>query len=200
VTGAGPGPTRVALVPGVLALLPEYAGLEDPVADLRSTVRTAASWLAEVVGPVAVIADEQGARVGRHLLAEAGATLADGGPAEVAAYLVVANGSARRNEHAPGYVDQRAVPFDAAVEAALRGPDPDVLAGLDVDTAAELLCGGVAGLVLLGTLLRGAGPPMVDYADDPYGVQYWTMRWESATSEGKWTADEDSGRTGGRPA
>ena len=34
------------------------------------------------------------------------------------------NGSARRNDTAPGYVDERAVPFDAAVEAALRGPTP----------------------------------------------------------------------------
>jgi hypothetical protein len=178
VTPADSGPTRIALVPGVLALLPEYAGLEDPVADLRSAVREAAAWLAEIVGPVAVVADEQGARVGRHLLAEAGATVADDGAAGAAAYLVVANGSARRNEHAPGYVDERAVPFDAVVEAALRAPDPGTLAGLDVDTATELLCGGVAGLVLLGTLLRGAGPAMVDYADDPYGVQYWTMRWE----------------------
>jgi hypothetical protein len=177
VTTASSDPTRIALVPGVLALLPEYAGLEDPVADLRSTVRAAAGWLAEAGWPVVVVADDQGARVGRHLLAEAGARVADSASADAAAYLVVANGSARRNEHAPGYVDERAVPFDAAVEAALRGPDPDALAGLDVDTAAELLCGGVAGLVLLGTLLRGAGPPMVDYADDPYGVQYWTMRW-----------------------
>ena len=28
--------TRVVLVPGVLALLPEYAGFADPVADLRA--------------------------------------------------------------------------------------------------------------------------------------------------------------------
>ncbi len=184
-TGTGPGQTRIALVPGVLALLPEYAGLEDPVAELRSAVRDAAAWLAEIVGPVAVVADEQGARVGRHLLAEAGATVADGGGAGAAAYLVVANGSARRNEQAPGYIDTRAVPFDAAVEAALRGPDPDVLADLDVETATQLLCGGVAGLVLLGTLLRGAGPAMVDYADDPYGVQYWAMRWTLGNLEGE---------------
>ena len=67
------GPQRAALVPGVLALLPEYAGLDDPVADLRAAVHEAAAWLAEIVGPLAVVADEQGARVGRHLLAEVGA-------------------------------------------------------------------------------------------------------------------------------
>ena len=30
--------TRVVLVPGVLALLPEYAGIEDPVAELPGRV------------------------------------------------------------------------------------------------------------------------------------------------------------------
>jgi hypothetical protein len=166
---------RVALVPGVLALLPAYAGQEDPVPEVRAASLAAAAWLAEA-GPVTVVGDEQGCRVGRHLLA--GAAEGDG-----SAYLVVANGSARRDDTAPGYVDDRAVPFDAALEAALRGPDPAALEGLDVDLAAALLVGNPAGLVRLGTLLRRAGPPMVDYAGDPYGVQYWVMRWTVVDSE-----------------
>ena len=36
---------RAVLVPGVLALLPEYAGLEDPVADLRAACERAVAWL-----------------------------------------------------------------------------------------------------------------------------------------------------------
>ena len=175
---------RVALVPGVLALLPEYAGQEDPVPEVRAAALAAAAWLAEA-GPVTVVGDEQGCRVGRHLLA--GAAEGDG-----SAYLVVANGSARRNDTAPGYVDERAVPFDAAVEAALRAPDPAALEGLDVDLAAALLVGNPAGLVRLGTLLRRAGPPMMDYAGDPYGVQYWVMRWTVVDSE---EPHEDPART-----
>ena len=175
---------RVALVPGVLALLPGYAGQEDPVPEVRAAALAATAWLAEA-GPVTVVGDEQGRRVGRHLLAGA----AEGaGPA----YLVVANGSARRHDTAPGYVDVRAVPFDAAVEAALNQPDPAVLEGLDVDLAAALLVGNPAGLVRLGTLLRRAGPPMVDYAGDPYGVQYWVMRWTVVDSE---EPHEDPART-----
>ena len=166
---------RVALVPGVLALLPEYAGQEDPVPEMRAAALAAAAWVAEA-GPVTVVGDEQGSRVGRHLLA--GAAEGDG-----SAYLVVANGSARRNDTAPGYLDDRAVPFDAALEAALRGPDPASLAGLDVGLAAQLLVGNPPGLVRLGTLLPSAGPAMVDYAGDPYGVQYWVMRWTVADSE-----------------
>ena len=175
---------RVALVPGVLALLPGYAGQEDPVPEVRAAALAAAAWLAEA-GPVTVVGDEQGCRVGRHLLA--GAAEGDG-----SAYLVVANGSARRDDTAPGYVDERAVLFDAAVEAALREPDAAALEGLDVDLAAALLVGNPAGLVRLGTLLRRAGPPMMDYAGDPYGVQYWVMRWTVVDSE---EPHEDPART-----
>ena len=175
---------RVALVPGVLALLPEYAGQEDPVPEVRAAALAAAAWLAEA-GPVTVVGDEQGGRVGRHLLE--GAAEGDG-----SAYLVVANGSARRNDAAPGYADERAVPFDAAVEAALSRPDPAALEGLEVDLAAALLVGNPAGLVRLGTLLRHAGPPMMDYASDPYGVQYWVMRWTVVDSE---EPHEDPART-----
>ena len=175
---------RVALVPGVLALLPEYGGQEDPVPEARAAALAAVAWLAEA-GPVTVVGDEQGCRVGRHLLAGAGE--GDG-----SAYLVVANGSARRIETAPGYVDERAVPFDAAVEAALSRPDPAALEGLEVDLAAALLVGNPAGLVRLGTLLRRAGPPMMDYAGDPYGVQYWVMRWTVVDSE---EPHEDPART-----
>jgi hypothetical protein len=170
---------RVALVPGVLALLPEYAGQEDPVPEVRAAALAAAGWVGEA-GPVTLIGDEQGARVGAHLVREPAVSIGGDG----SAYLVVANGSARRNQAAPGYVDDRAVPFDAAVEASLRGPDPRSLASLDVGLAAELLVGNPLGLVRLGTLLRGAGPAMVDYAGDPFGVQYWVMRWTVADSDG----------------
>ena len=86
---------RVALVPGVLAFLPEYGGIEDPVADVRAASLAAVAWLAEA-GPVAFVADAQGTRVGRHLVEKAGAMVGDG-----SAYLVVANGSARRSDTAP---------------------------------------------------------------------------------------------------
>lgn len=163
---------RVALVPGVLAFLPEYAGQEDPVAQVRAAAAAATAWAAQA-GPVTLVADEQGARVGRHLLSLAGGREGDG-----SSYLVVANGSARRNDSAPGYVDERAVPFDDAVEAALRAPDADALAHLDVELARQLLVGNPAGLVRLGALLREARTVGVDYAADPYGVAYFVARWE----------------------
>jgi hypothetical protein len=163
---------RVALVPGVLAFLPEYAGLEDPVADVRAASVAAAAWVAEA-GPVRVEADDQGARIGGHLLDTVGGRHGDG------SWLVVANGSARRNDTAPGYVDDRAVPFDDRVLAALRGPDPGSLAAIDTGLARELLVAHPEGLVLLGGLLTGARTVAVDHVSDPFGVAYWVARWEA---------------------
>ena len=178
------GLSRVVLVPGVPALLPAYAGLSDPVADLRAACRAAVAWLE---GPVSVVADPQGRRIAAHLLETCGApgveALPPGGarPERGTSYLVVANGSAARGEKAPGHLDERALGFDAAVEDALRAPDPAALRSLDEDLAAELWVGHTAGLRALGDLLAGAGPAEVDYADDPFGVRYWVMRWTCAS-------------------
>jgi hypothetical protein len=172
----------VVLVPGAPALLPEYAGLVDPVAGLRAACRAAVAWLG---GPVRVVADPRGRglghRVAEHLLGEAGLAVdtSDAVRGRAAAYLVVGNGSAKRTEKAPGHLDPRAHDFDAALEAALRGPDPAALAALDQPLATELWA-DVAALRELGGLLAGAAAPEVDYADDPFGVQYWVMRWQCA--------------------
>ena len=171
---------RVVLVPGVLALLPEYAGLTDPVAELRSACLEAVGWL---TGPVSVIGTGQGRRVAEALLRERGLEAqAPRGPShldqrEAASYLVVGNGSACRTEKAPGHLDERAHPFDQRLERALRSPDPAVLGAVDEALAGELWA-DVAGIRALGGLLAGARPAQVEYADDPFGVQYWVMRWQ----------------------
>ncbi len=177
----------MVLVPGVLALLPEYAGLSDPVADLRGACRAAVSWLE---GSVEIVADAQGRRVAEQLLVEAGSPGLEARPRGAShldqrggatSYLVVANGSACRGEKAPGHLDERSLGFDERIDRALRAPDPAALAGLDEALGAELWAGNVAGLRRLGALLAGAGEAVVDYADDPFGVQYWVMRWECAS-------------------
>jgi hypothetical protein len=154
--------TRVVLVPGVLALLPEYAGIEDPVAGLRAACLEAVGWLGS---EVTVLADAQGARVAAHLLDAA----ARRGPEP--SYLVVANGSAMRTEKAPGHFDERAEGFDASLGASLRAGRPVVDPGLARELWASV--GPLVELAGLGDL----GEPVVDYDDAPYGVQYWVMRF-----------------------
>ncbi|RNL80094.1 hypothetical protein [Nocardioides marmorisolisilvae] len=131
---------KLLIVPGVLALRPEYASIEDPVAELRKAVAEATDWLGD----------------GR---------------------LVTANGSAMRTEKAPGHFDARAETFDAALGAALRAGDLAALRRLDTVLAEELWA-DVAALVAIAGELSEVTSVEVDYDDDPYGVQYWVVRWE----------------------
>ena len=167
--------TRVVLVPGVLALLPEYAGIEDPVAELRSACLEAVRWLGD---SVVVVADAQGERVGEALLSAAGVPTGSAGVGAGASYLVVGNGSACRSDKAPGHLDERAAAYDDALGEALVGCDRDGLAGLDQDLARELWA-STAALQRLVELLVPGTTASVDYDDDPFGVQYWVIRWES---------------------
>lgn len=201
---------KVALVPGVLALLPAYAGRVDPIAELRAACLAAVEWLGE---DVTVVGDPQGVRVaeglgvspglgvarrrGFSLLDQRGGGL-DGGFETVAsatsstnvgvtcstsrgasAVLVVGNGSARRSEKAPGHLDERAAAYDSDLEKALRAGDVGALRALDPALAEELMVGNVAGFARLGELLTPGLAPEVDYSDDPFGVQYWVMRWSA---------------------
>lgn len=166
------GTARVALVPGVLALLPEYAGQTDPVAELRAACLRAVAWLGEA-GGIGIAGSAQGLRVARHLAAEAGVEI-DLAAERPAGLLVVGNGSARRTEKAPGHLDERAAAWDDALGAALSSGQ---LQGLDLALAGELMADldGLGTLRDLGVVAGCAA--QVDYADDPFGVMYWVMRW-----------------------
>jgi hypothetical protein len=157
--------TRVALVPGTLALLPDYAGIEDPVAGLRGACLAAVAWLGD---DVTVLADEQGTKVAAYLLEATERARAD------PSYLVVGNGSATRTEQAPGHLDGRAAAFDASLGAGLREGRIVVDEELGEELWARL--GGIPRLAGLGGA-AGLGPATVDYDDDPFGVQYWVLRW-----------------------
>jgi hypothetical protein len=161
---------RIAIVPSAPVLLPAYAGLTDPAAEVRAAAQDAVAWLGDRVRVLA--SDGLGRRVGEHLLGRAPVDDAD-------SVLVVADGSARRGEKAPGHLDERAFAFDAAIDTALRQGDPAALAVLDEALGAQLLAAGVPAFRALGALV-GERPvrARVDYADDPFGVQYWVVRWE----------------------
>ncbi len=165
---------RVVVVPSTLALLPEYASLEDPIPDLRSAVIAAVDWLTEGGQVSGVAGSASGQRVVDHLLGRAAAA--------VPGILVAANGSAMRTEKAPGHFDERSAGFDKRVGAALAAGDLEALAGLDLALAAELWAGDDAAvLAALGRRLAAGSrvaSASVDYDDAPYGVQYWVVRWE----------------------
>lgn len=191
----------VAVVPGVPALLPEHASLEDPVVDLRAACLAAVAGL----GPrVRVVGSPLGMRVGAHLVRTAGGqvwpddllpaersvegaavdltqplwcgvSLADELPGATGV-LVVANGSAKRTEKAPGHLDDRAEPFDELLRELLVGPDPAALAAVDAELADELWA-DVTALPALAALLGPGTEVDVTYDDAPYGVQYWVISY-----------------------
>lgn len=87
--------------------------------------------------------------------------------------LVMADGSARRGRKAPGYLDERSVPFDAEVERAIRSGDIRALLSLDAGVACALMATGRASLqVLAGAADGRACTTHIRYRDDPFGVAY----------------------------
>lgn len=95
------------------------------------------------------------------------------GAAARVALLVMADGSARRGLKAPGYLDERSAPFDAAVERAVRSGDLPALLALDPALAEDLMATGRAGWQVLAGAMNGHRPTTeVGYSGDPFGVAY----------------------------
>lgn len=93
------------------------------------------------------------------------------------ALVVMGDGSARRSTAAPGYLDDRAARYDAAVATALRAGEPDML-HVDLPLADELLVAGARTWDAAAWELEG---PFWDaellYDDAPYGVGYFVATW-----------------------
>ena len=94
------------------------------------------------------------------------------------ALLVMGDGSARRTEKAPGWLDARAAGFDAAVATALAAGDVDALAATDLPLAADLLAAGAPAWTAAAGLLGGTTwTTRLSYDDAPYGVGYLVATW-----------------------
>jgi hypothetical protein len=154
-------------------------GDEGPAAEQRLPYSLAvAAWLLERTGwsdaPVQGLgvgdrlAPERCARIGRDI-----ATWS-----ERVVLLVMGDASACRTLKAPGYLDERAAPFDAEVACALGTADMAGLMTLDTGLARELKASGRAPWQVLAGAAEGAD---VDgsllYEDAPYGVGYIVATW-----------------------
>jgi hypothetical protein len=187
-------PADVVVVPSAPALLPEYAGLADPVAEVRMACHRAVAWLVErhpdritVLSPgprpdnvARGASTPAGPRVARHLLAQVGFTgtvVTDGAVLPDGGVLAVANGSAKRTEKAPGHLDERSLDLDAAIGRCLHEGDVAALRDLDEALAEELWAFDAPVLRTVGGLVRRPSDVVVDFDGDPFGVQYWVVRW-----------------------
>lgn len=94
------------------------------------------------------------------------------------ALLVMGDGSACRTVKAPGYLDERAAPFDAEAARALGAADLAALRALDAGLARELKAAGRAPWQVLAGAAEGAGlTGALLYEDAPYGVGYMVAGW-----------------------
>jgi hypothetical protein len=95
------------------------------------------------------------------------------GLADRVALLVMGDGSARRSLRAPGYLDERAIGFDAGVERAIRDADLGALLAVDAELARDLMATGrPAWQVLAGATAGTLVTSEIRYCDDPFGVSY----------------------------
>ncbi|MER7519808.1 class III extradiol dioxygenase subunit B-like domain-containing protein [Streptomyces sp. NPDC126499] len=98
--------------------------------------------------------------------------------AQRVALLVMGDGSACRTVKAPGYLDERAEPFDAEAARALGAADPAALLALDEGLAHDLKAAGRAPWQVLAGAAEGAGlAGRLLYEDAPYGVGYFVAAW-----------------------
>jgi hypothetical protein len=114
------------------------------------------------------LAPERCIAVGREIGARAGRV----------ALLVMGDASACRTVKAPGYLDERAAPFDAEVARALGAADVAAVQALDAELAYELKASGRAPWQVLAGAAEGAnlGGALL-YEDAPYGVGYVVATW-----------------------
>lgn len=94
--------------------------------------------------------------------------------------LVLADGSARRGDKAPGYVDARAFEYDEQTVHALATGDPAGLLGQDAVLADQLMAGGRAALQVMAAAVRAQGSAPragIRYQHDPFGVMYVVAVW-----------------------
>ena len=138
---------------------------------------------------------DPGASGGRAGSGDPGASGGRAGAGNGAVMLVMGDGSARRSVSAPGHLDERAVPFDDAVERAVRDGDLAEFAALDPGLARELMVTGrPAWQVLAGAWGPEKPATEILYADAPFGVAYLVARLEAtARQENAGLASEQPG-------
>ncbi|MGA5732302.1 class III extradiol dioxygenase subunit B-like domain-containing protein [Streptomyces seoulensis] len=150
---------------------------DAPGPELPASLAVAA-WLLERTGwtdvPVEGVAVDAGLPAVR--CAALGAEISAGN--DRLALLVMGDGSASRTLKAPGYLDDRAAPFDAEAARALGTAELAALAALDAGLARELQSSGRASWQVLAAAAEGAGlDGTLLYDEAPYGVGYFVAAW-----------------------
>jgi hypothetical protein len=142
-----------------------------------ATALSASDPAARAASATALSASDPAARAASATAPSAGDPASLGGPPT--ALLVIGDGAATHTEKAPGYLDERAGPFDDAVAAALAAANPAALAALDPVLAAELwVAGRATWQVLAGATRDGTWTGELLHSSRPFGVGYHVAVWQ----------------------
>ncbi|MFE8013214.1 class III extradiol dioxygenase subunit B-like domain-containing protein [Streptomyces antibioticus] len=161
-----------------LAVTLGRADADTPAGPALPPSLAVAAWLLERTGwadaPIEALGVPESLTV--EACAEAGREI--GARAERVALLVMGDASACRTLKAPGYLDERAAPFDAAAARALGTADLAALRDLDTGLARELQVSGRAPWQVLAGAAEPAGlTGTLLHEDAPYGVGYVVAAW-----------------------
>jgi hypothetical protein len=155
----------------VVGMGPRAAGPVDPAMPLPLLI---AGWLRDGL-PVTVRGETVAPDTDPVACLALGAELAR----EATALLIVGDGAATHTEKAPGYLDERACPFDDTVAAALAAADPVALAALDPALATDLWAVGRAPWqVLAGATRDSAWTGELLHSSRLFGVGYHVAVWQ----------------------
>ncbi|WP_435205939.1 hypothetical protein [Micromonospora sp. bgisy143] len=180
VTGPVPPPATGSFQPwGVDLDVPLVPGQPDRGAVLPLSLTVGAWLLSRHTPPPQVTAVQVTADAGPAEVAALAAQVAAAG--DRVALLVLGDGSACRGQQAPGYDDQRALPYDKGVATALAEADLDALRDLDPGLSAQLKVAGRAAWQVLADAARAGGGGWrgeLLHESAPYGVAYFVASWE----------------------
>lgn len=155
--------------------------------ELRTVIDTAISAAVAQTDSVAVLGTDEATEIANYLLSRVApgtkiltADLSTE-PDDATALLVMGDGTAKRTEKAPGYIDERAESFDREVSEILKNAQLADLATLDRELAEELWAAGIAPWKSVGTWVKESGTCWKlrqFHFEDPYGVAYFVAGFE----------------------
>lgn len=197
---------RIGFAPAPPLLVPEVAsGAAPELDDLRAACDEMVLQLLDGCDHLIILAERSAVELGEWLVARSGwagetdvisidpagsrdrvaqqpidAVVSQINNHQSSALLVMGDGSACRTEKAPGYLDERAKPFDDKLAQYLAEANTTELAAMDQDLAAALLVAGRFTWPIASAIVNADERTWIgdlSFRDAPYGVSYFVALW-----------------------
>lgn len=174
---------RIVFLPMPPLLFSAVAGnAASELDELRAVINSALTEAVAETASIAVLGTDEGQEIAEYLLSQVpgGPTgsptdLADE-PADSTVLLVMGDGTAKRTEKAPGYIDDRAAGFDDQIREIFESGELAKLADLDEELGHNLWVAGIEPWRLVGSWITESETSWQlkqFHFEDPYGVAYF---------------------------